>query len=120
MFYTKLNVTAGQPTVAALVRCLQVRQQQPCPDTNDLALNALDCLRKLAFRLLLAALPSQLLSDVLVQLCYSMAGNDTPLRLRVAAAGVIQKLALLPDNLGILAQAAGNKLVTFATLSSTA
>ena len=93
--------------MAALVRCLHTRERQPCPDTNDLALNALDCLRKLAFRLLLAALPSQLLSDVLVQLCHSMAGHDTPLRLRVAAAGVIQKLALLPDNLGILAQAAG-------------
>ncbi|KAL0051202.1 hypothetical protein WJX82_003707 [Trebouxia sp. C0006] len=41
----------GQDTVAALVQCLEARREQPCPDTNDLALNALDCLHKVAPRL---------------------------------------------------------------------
>ncbi|DBA81783.1 TPA: hypothetical protein ACH3X1_007513 [Trebouxia sp. C0004] len=97
----------GQGSVAALVQCLEARREQPCPDTNDLALNALDCLHKVAPRLQLATLPSQLLWQLLSEVCHSMMAHDTPLRLRGTAAGVVQRLAQETQNLGSLAEAAG-------------
>lgn len=93
--------------MTALVRCLEARREEPCPDTNDLALNALDCLHKLAPRLQLAPLPQQRLSQLMSELCQGMAARDTPLRVRAAAAGVIQRLALETKNLALLASAAG-------------
>ncbi|KAL0033456.1 hypothetical protein WJX77_010350 [Trebouxia sp. C0004] len=96
----------GQGSVAALVQCLEARREQPCPDTNDLALNALDCLHKVAPRLQLATLPSQLLWQLLSEVCHSMMAHDTPLRLRGTAAGVVQRLAQETQNLGSLAEAA--------------
>ena len=98
---------AGQAAVTALVRCLEARREEPCPDTNDLALNALDCLHKLAPRLQLAPLSQQRLSQLMSELCQGMAARDTPLRVRAAAAGVIQRLALETQNLALLASAAG-------------
>ncbi|KAA6424916.1 MAG: hypothetical protein FRX49_05090 [Trebouxia sp. A1-2] len=96
----------GQAAVAALVQCLEARREQPCPDTNDLALNALDCLHKVAPRLQLAGLPSQLLWQLLSEVCHSMMAHDTPLRVRGTAAGVVQRLAQETQNLGSLADAA--------------
>ena len=99
--------SAGQAVVAALAQCLEARREQPCPDTNDLALNALDCLHKVAPRLQLASLPSQLLWQLLSEVCHSMMTHDTPLRVRGTAAGVVQRLAQETQNLGSLAEAAG-------------
>ena len=93
--------------MAALVHCLEARREEPCPDTNDLALSALDCLHKLAPRLQLAPLSQQRLSQLMSELCQGMAVHDNPLRVRVAAAGVIQRLALETQNLALLATAAG-------------
>jgi len=105
--YTFALFSAGQDTVAALAQCLEARREQPCPDTNDLALNALDCLHKVAPRLQLAGLPSQLLWQLLSEVCHSMMTHDTPLRVRGTAAGVVQRLAQETQNLGSLAEAAG-------------
>lgn len=99
--------SAGQDTVAALVQCLEARREQPCPDTNDLALNALDCLYKVAPGLQLASLSPQLLWQLLSEVCHSMMTHDTPLRVRGTAAGVVQRLAQETQNLGSLAEAAG-------------
>lgn len=99
--------SAGQAVVTALAQCLEARREQPCPDTNDLALNALDCLHKVAPRLQLASLPSQLLWQLLSEVCHSMMTHDTPLRVRGTAAGVVQRLAQETQNLGSLAEAAG-------------
>ncbi len=96
--------------MAALAQCLEARREQPCPDTNDLALNALDCLHKVAPRLQLAGLPSQLLAQLLSEVCHSMMTHDTPLRVRGTAAGVVQRLAQETQNLGSLAEAAGTCL----------
>ena len=82
----------------------------PCPDTNDLALNALDCLHKITGHqgLLLPALPSQLHSALLAELCHAMAAHETPLRVRMGVPGVLQRLALVTENVAPLAQAAGH------------
>ena len=104
---TTFASSAGQAAVAALAQCLEARREHPCPDTNDLALNALDCLHKVAPRLQLAGLPSQLLWQLLSEVCHSMMAHDTPLRVRGTAAGVVQRLAQETQNLGSLAEAAG-------------
>ena len=103
----------------ALVRCLAARRHLPCPDTNDLALNALDCLHKLTGHqgLQLSALPEQLHAALLAELCHAMAAHDTPLRVRMSVPGILQRLALAHDNLAPLAQAAG-KLSTLLLASS--
>lgn len=91
------------------MHCLAARHQQPCPDTNDLALNALDCLHKITGQqgLLLPALPAHLHSAVLVELCHAMAAHDTPLRVRMSVPGILQRLASAAENIVPLAQAAG-------------
>lgn len=100
---------AGHAAVEALVHCLAARRTQPCPDTNDLALNALTCLHKITGQqgLLLPTLPRQLHSDLLAELCHAMAAHDTPLRVRMSVPGVLQRLAAAADNITPLAQAAG-------------
>ncbi len=106
-----LRVAADHAAVTVLVRCLEARREQPCPDTNDMALNALDCLHKVVAGLLLAGLPQQQRSALLLELCEALAGHDTPLRIRASAAGVLQNLASQIQNQGALAQAAGMCLV---------
>ena len=93
----------------ALVHCLAARRKQPCPDTNDLALNALDCLHKITGHqgLLLPALPAQLHSAVMAELCHAMAAHDTPLRVRMSAPALLQRLASAAENVIPVAQAAG-------------
>lgn len=104
-----LAIVAGHAAVEALVHCLAARRTQPCPDTNDLALNALDCLHKITGQqgLLLPALPPQLHSGLLAELCHAMAAHDTPLRVRMSVPGVLHRLAAAADNITPLTHAAG-------------
>ena len=102
---------AGHAAVEALVHCLAARRTQPCSDTNDLALNALNCLHRITGQqgLLLPALPPQLHSALLAELCHAMAAHDTPLRVRMSVPVVLQRLAAAADNITPLAQAAGRQ-----------
>ncbi|KAL3142668.1 hypothetical protein ABBQ38_002974 [Trebouxia sp. C0009 RCD-2024] len=110
----------GHAAVEALVHCLAARRTQPCPHTNDLALNALDCLHKITGQqgMLLPALPPQLHSALLAELCHAMAAHDTPLRVRMSVPGVLHRLAAAADNITPLAHAAGDgKLLMLEQLS---
>lgn len=111
---TGLLLFAGHAAVEALVHCLAARRTQPCPHTNDLALNALDCLHKITGQqgMLLPALPPQLHSALLAELCHAMAAHDTPLRVRMSVPGVLHRLAAAADNITPLAHAAGMQCPT--------
>ena len=78
---------AGHEVVSGLVQCLAAWQDSPSPDSNLLALDALEVLHKIGPRLSLQGLPPEVPSALLHQLCQAMNPHCSPFRLRITAAG---------------------------------
>ena len=81
---------AGHEVVSGLVQCLAAWQDSLSPDSNLLALDALEVLHKIGPRLSLQGLPPEVPSALLHQLCQAMNPQCSPFRLRITAAGMLK------------------------------